>query len=222
MKSYPTSLVKITVRGIHDNCWSTDKRLTKGIKILDFRIIDDNHLRMLVSVHKDNISILLRLLRETYNLFIVNGVSAYGTNNYIVSFVKNIHEISIPKMIDMYHGYFLGSIYKNGLEEWRFVLPERETRIVLSEIKKIMSQMEVEEDKYEPVEPIDLNDKEIEILRVATEMGYYDNPKGVDLEEIARILHMSPSNVNYHLRNIERKILVSFMKGHGAISRVNE
>jgi len=88
-------LVRLKVRAVHDGCWSTDERIRSEMRILDFRIMSDNRLRMLID--KEDKDTLLNPLKKTYNLFIVNGMSKYGRDTLIISFIKSIQEISVPK-----------------------------------------------------------------------------------------------------------------------------
>jgi len=215
-------LVRLKVRAVHDGCWSTDERIRSEMRILDFRIMSDNRLRMLID--KEDKDTLLNPLKKTYNLFIVNGMSKYGRDKLIISFIKSIQEISVPKLIDQYHGFFLGSVYKNGIEEWNFVIPAREVKVVLSNMNLIMSRMEIKADDYDPVSVAALNSQELEILNTAYELGYFDFPRETDLKELSRRLNMSKSTVSYHLRNIERKILSNILKDYnrGLVSKVSE
>jgi len=151
-------------------------------------------------------------------------MSKYGRDKLIISFIKSIQEISVPKLIDQYHGFFLGSVYKNGIEEWNFVIPAREVKVVLSNMNLIMSRMEIKADDYDPVSVAALNSQELEILNTAYELGYFDFPRETDLKELSRRLNMSKSTVSYHLRNIERKILSNILKDYnrGLVSKVSE
>lgn len=55
-----------------------------------------------------------------------------------------------------------------------------------------------------------LTDRQREILELAVEEGYFDQPRRIDREEIADRLGLSGSTVSEHLRKAERKILTDY------------
>jgi len=56
----------------------------------------------------------------------------------------------------------------------------------------------------------DLTGRQREVLSVAVEMGYYEDPRAVTQDDIADELDVSSATVGEHLRRIEREILGSF------------
>lgn len=52
-----------------------------------------------------------------------------------------------------------------------------------------------------------LTDRQREVLQTAFEMGYYEVPREVSTEEIARELELDPSTVAEHLQRAERNVL---------------
>lgn len=58
-----------------------------------------------------------------------------------------------------------------------------------------------------------LTPRERETLRVAVEMGYYSNPRGVNYEEIAERLDRTAGTVGQHLRNAESKVMGRLLEG---------
>ncbi|WP_276258249.1 helix-turn-helix domain-containing protein [Haloglomus litoreum] len=57
-----------------------------------------------------------------------------------------------------------------------------------------------------------LSDRQREVLRLAYEQGYYDEPRGTTHEEIASNLDCSPANVGEILRRIENKLVNELFK----------
>ncbi|MFT4922698.1 MAG: RNA polymerase sigma factor (sigma-70 family) [Haloarculaceae archaeon] len=57
-----------------------------------------------------------------------------------------------------------------------------------------------------------LSERQREVLRLAYEQGYYDEPRGTTHEEIASHLDCSPANVGEILRRIENKLVTELFK----------
>jgi len=51
-----------------------------------------------------------------------------------------------------------------------------------------------------------LTDRQLEILTIAVEMGYYDTPKGTTHEEIATHTGVTTTTISEHLRKIEQRV----------------
>ena len=58
----------------------------------------------------------------------------------------------------------------------------------------------------------DLTARQRDVLRLAHMMGYYDVPKRVRVEDLARILGMNKGTVGEHLRRAERHLMDNAMK----------
>ncbi len=62
----------------------------------------------------------------------------------------------------------------------------------------------------------DLTDRQREVLRVAVEEGYYEEPRQVTYEDIAARLDCSAGTVGQHLRRIEARLMSTLITGEGA------
>ncbi|AOL17523.1 hypothetical protein BFU36_13280 [Sulfolobus sp. A20] len=210
MKFVVGSPVRVLVKGVHVGCWSTDERLKYPIKVLDFRMMD-NYLRMLLLIHKDDRKPLLERLKQTYRVFILTSATKYSRDKIILSFIKNVNKISIPRMIDQYHGFFLGATYNQGIEKWDFLIPSQHLDYIMEGLKNIMINIEVRTKEYKPVSEVELTEKEKEILETAVKLGYFEFPRKVNLEDLSKTLNVSPSTLLYHIRNIEKKIMLKLV-----------
>ncbi|APW98437.1 bacterio-opsin activator [Halobiforma lacisalsi AJ5] len=56
--------------------------------------------------------------------------------------------------------------------------------------------------------PLDsLTDRQLEVIRTAVDMGYYEVPREATVEEVAAELELDPSTVTEHLQRAERNVL---------------
>ena len=59
---------------------------------------------------------------------------------------------------------------------------------------------------------ITLSTQQTNVLHLAHENGYYDFPRRVNAEELARKLNLKPSTVNEHIRKAENKLVKYFLE----------
>jgi DNA-binding CsgD family transcriptional regulator len=86
----------------------------------------------------------------------------------------------------------------------------KELRAVIEEVRELACVTIEEVGSYEPLSNrlfCGLTDRQQQVLRTAIERGYYDVPRDVTYEDIARDLDCSASTVGQHLRRIEARIL---------------
>lgn len=63
-------------------------------------------------------------------------------------------------------------------------------------------------DESNPFDPLkSLTDRQREIVKVAYDEGYYDQPKGINGQELAELFGISHSTVHEHLRSAERRLM---------------
>ncbi|WP_226480396.1 helix-turn-helix domain-containing protein [Natrinema amylolyticum] len=93
---------------------------------------------------------------------------------------------------------------------------EEALRRVIEETRAIVD-VEIERlSDYDPSEArpfADLTDRQREVLRVAVEEGYYEEPRQVTYEEIAARLECSAGTVGQHLRRIEARLMSTLIAG---------
>lgn len=87
---------------------------------------------------------------------------------------------------------------------------EEELRRVIEETRPLVD-VEIERlGSYDPSDErpfTELTDRQREVLRVAVEQGYYEEPRQVTYEDIAAKLDCSAGTVGQHLRRIEARLM---------------
>lgn len=105
---------------------------------------------------------------------------------------------------------------KTGHETWEFASFKKETIInfakKIKECKIISIQKTKLRDIYFPRLSPDLSIKQRNALHLAMKEGYYEFPKKIDLNELARYSKISRATFREHLRKAERKILGEFYR----------
>lgn len=56
-----------------------------------------------------------------------------------------------------------------------------------------------------------LTDRQLEVLEMAIQVGYYDVPRGATHDEVAAALDCAPSTASEHLRRVESRIMTSLV-----------
>ena len=76
----------------------------------------------------------------------------------------------------------------------------------LNDLKKLGS-LKLLHIKKSTFDGFNLSEKQEKIIRLAIDLGYYEWPKKISAQEIAKRLKLSPATVLEHLRKAEFKII---------------
>jgi predicted DNA binding protein len=108
---------------------------------------------------------------------------------------------------------FIGpTVVKDGVENWHIVAPTRE------ELQEVVAGLEECADiayirNSEGTEPdIGLTERQMNTLRAAVEMGYFDTPRRASIKDVAKKLNISASTAVEHLRKAEKKVLENYAR----------
>ncbi len=106
---------------------------------------------------------------------------------------------------------------KNGKLRVTFLGNAKQVRGVLQSIEKarmhyrVVSLMDA---KFSPNSPVArLTEKQREVLTKAYELGYYDRPRRISSEQLARRLNLAKSTLVAHRRKAERRLVAEVLAG---------
>ncbi|WP_338602992.1 helix-turn-helix domain-containing protein [Sulfolobus tengchongensis] len=119
---------------------------------------------------------------------------------------------TITSLVKRYRGIILSERISNGLEKWTVAINAkslRKFREKLNEYGEIVNYSEKSPNEITP--PPLLTEKQVEALRFALSKGYFDYPKKIRGEDIAKLLGMKTPTFVYHLRNAEKSILEFYL-----------
>lgn len=179
---------------------------------------------------------------EGYNTLVKNFIDKIRLNGKTI--VKVVRVIPHRKYTDvvMYGDYaksvkseFIRSMFmitksefKDGLEYYTAIAPVaiKSVKDSLTELKsRLQEKAGIVSLTYRQVDtmPIniwqDLTSKEAMVLKVAYEMGYFNYPRSVNLEDLAKELKLSKATVDYYLRSALRKLISNYAR---ELSRTDE
>ena len=108
---------------------------------------------------------------------------------------------------------FIGpTIVKDGVENWHIMAPTRE------ELQDAVAGLEQCADiayirNSEGAGPdAGLTERQMNTLKAAVEMGYFDTPRRASIKDVAGKLNVSPSTAVEHLRKAEKKVLENYAR----------
>lgn len=114
------------------------------------------------------------------------------------------------------------TIYRHGWEHYTVIaFDEADVRALLGDLRddrdiELLSKTEVAETQLPhsmltPADRLfdDLTDRQLAALQLALEQGYYEQPRGTSLRELAEHTTVSRSTYEEHLRKAENKLLTS-------------
>jgi predicted DNA binding protein len=108
---------------------------------------------------------------------------------------------------------FIGpTIVRDGVENWHIMAPTRE------ELQEVVAGLEqCAEIAYirnaEGAETeVGLTERQMNTLKTAVELGYFDTPRRASIKDVARKLDISPSTAVEHLRKAEKKVLENYAR----------
>lgn len=114
------------------------------------------------------------------------------------------------------------TIHRQGWEHYSVIaFDEADVRTLLADLEadrdvEVLSKTAIEEQRlpHSMLAPVDqlfeaLTDRQLAALRLALERGYYEQPRGTSLRELAASTEVARSTFEEHLRKAENKLLTN-------------
>jgi predicted DNA binding protein len=123
---------------------------------------------------------------------------------------KFVHTYYNPKFIHIKPAI----IKNNGWEEAEIASPNKKELINLMGVGEKLYKLKLMKLKEEKIKDIgilsivpELTDKQKHALEIAIKNGYYEYPREIELEKLAKLMKISLSTYQAHLRKAEKKLL---------------
>ncbi len=135
-----------------------------------------------------------------------------------ICFVKRRRKAGLPRSSFIAGGGYLSTAYeiRDGNIRATFLGTSRQVRSFLQTIQKTGIRFKVialADAKFSPDSPLSgLTDTQIKVLKSAFNLGYYDLPKKITSDELAKKLNMRSSTFVLHRIKAERRILAKVLK----------
>lgn len=170
--------------------------------------------------HKIDLDGFVRRIKTYNNVFKVKvlNINNKHRNQTIDILTVEDYAKSIRKLINDNIGFFTSTISQRNLEEYEVIFPMGGKNL-FREIKQKL--YEVGDIKYfevtsinEPTYSFDpsLTDRERDSIQLAWHRGFFNYPKGVKLDEMAKILNIKKSTLDFHIREAIRKSIQSLIE----------
>ena len=183
---------------------------SKGINLELFRINEgySSYVKELINRIRNHGSTIVKVIN------VIPG-KAYTDTVMYGDYDKSIKSVFVNNMFIISY-----SSFKYGLEYYTAILPPIKASVskTLSELKsQLKEKANVISFKQERVSRLptkivpELTPMERNVINTAYELGFFNYPRGVNLDDIAKELESSKATVDYHLRNAIRKIITNYM-----------
>ncbi|MFP3262066.1 MAG: helix-turn-helix domain-containing protein [Nitrososphaeria archaeon] len=222
------NIYELKLKLYHDSCWSTityDYNLNVQVNSVMYYPFESK-LVATATINAENEKILNEFVNHfnksypskrkvKYTVkFKKNGVYLiYFESEYDLSISSIIYETKVP--------YWKEKII-NGNENWRvLVFGKNQLNVLLERVKQIAKIKNFEINMIDPFKLIPesvsieiLSEKEKEIILKAYELGYYDWPRGVDLDKLSKMFNISKVALLKNLRKGEKQIIKKIIDGN--------
>lgn len=170
--------------------------------------------------HNIDLDGFVRQIKKYNNVFkvkVLNINNKHRTHNIDILTVEDYAK-SIRKLINDNFGFFTSTISQRNLEEYEVIFPLgekdlfRELRQKLNEVGDIKNfeVTSINEPTYSfgPT----LTERERDSIQLAWHRGFFDYPKGVKLDEMAKVLNIKKSTLDFHIRKAIKKSIQSLIE----------
>jgi predicted DNA binding protein len=215
--------LKITLRFSDGAFHSVDRAISQvesleRRELLDIDLFKDDSCVLFYRLSGHNLDQLQRILDEHPD--IISGEAlTHENHHYLFMHIKEGEPISTLMNIVDKHALLLRRpllFTRKGSLQVEVIGTESDLRDALDEA---LREVDVEIDKFTEYIPDRtegilsiLTERQLEVLRSAVQLGYFENPRQASYEEIAEEVNCSTTTANVLLREAERKVFTSLFQ----------
>lgn len=187
-------------------------------ELLDIDLFKDDSCVLFYHLSGHNLDQLQRILNEHSDI-ISGEVLTYEDHHYLFIHIKEGEPITTLMNVVDKHALLLQRpllFTQDGSLQVEVIGTESDLRDALNEA---LREVEVKIDKFTEYIPDNrggilsiLTERQLQVLRSAVQLGYFENPRQVSYEEIAEEINCSTTTANVLLREAERKVLTSLFE----------
>ncbi|MEM4566671.1 MAG: helix-turn-helix domain-containing protein [Archaeoglobaceae archaeon] len=181
-----------------------EKLAKKAVIEVEGFLETENLIKGLIKVKADEVDSLLKDLPE----FCVSLKISKDS----VRLLLREHPCLIAQPILSSGGIIVGLSHDGNSITWSIICDEKDCARLIKKLEELGVDFELVY-KGRPEDKESMTFREEEILRTALEKGFFDYPKRIKLEELAKIFNISPSTLSEILRRAQKKVLERYFKG---------
>ncbi|MEM3832510.1 MAG: helix-turn-helix domain-containing protein [Thermoprotei archaeon] len=170
-------------------------------------------LLMIEIIHDDNYKKLISSLKNALGKRNVIVVNENDSRSFLITTLKHraIHDAVSKSKTFCITCPFITPSRPDGYVSWTVLVPSSESA---KNFIKILEQrnVEVKSVSSNKIAVNPLTAREFEILRTAYNLGYYDYPRLISFNELAKKLGIVPSTLSEELRKAEKKVITIYMR----------
>ncbi|BCU69784.1 helix-turn-helix domain-containing protein [Stygiolobus caldivivus] len=194
-------LYRINFSTLHDGCWTSNVK----DKVVTLNISKHNNNKIKVSIISPRL--LIKDLEKSENVY---DILKYRTikGGYIIDFLEEIDSTVSGYLLSDNNVLYHKNIVRQKLEKWEIISLSK------SVINKLTEKFNINSISINEIKPSDilyygLSEKELLVLKNAISMGYFNYPRAVKANDVAKKLGISKQDFLYHLRNSINKLVSS-------------
>lgn len=185
------------------------------VKIMDIRESDPSSgVRDFVEISSSSVSSdkLLNILKSSNDIQNIDLVQL--DSHRIMGAITTKHCPVCSTLADLNCSLLSAVTTDTGKMEWKLLVSGKDT------LKKVTDRLSSQGVVFEILEVMRLHSKaeltmrQEQIAKMALEMGYFEFPKKIRLEELSKRLRISPGTLSEILRRAEKHILTLYFKQH--------
>ncbi|QIW22737.1 XRE family transcriptional regulator [Sulfolobus sp. S-194] len=194
-------LYKISFSILHEGCWTSNVK----DKVVTLNISKYNNNKIKVSIISPRL--LVKDLEKSENVYdILKYRKIKG--GYIIDFLEEINSTISGYLLSNDNVLYHKNIVRQKLEKWEIISLGKSVTNKLTE-KFNINSISINEIKPSDILYYGLTEKELLVLKNAISMGYFNYPRAVKANEVAKKLGISKQDFLYHLRNTISKLVSS-------------
>lgn len=189
---------------------------SRYVNVEIFNIRGDSHSEK----HKSDLYGFVRKIKKFNNVFnvkVLNNTNKHSNQTMDVLTIEDYAK-SIRKLVNDETGFFTSTVSKGNLEQYNVIFPLGK-KYLLSEIRQKLNEVgnvknfdviDIKEPTYSFGPK--LTKRERDSIQLAWHGGYFNYPKGIKLDEMAKVINIKKSTLDFHIRGAVKKSIQSLIE----------
>ena len=217
MSSFDLSLVTLEMK--HENCWS--RILSDYPIIIKTLFTKSNKGKYILAMDEikahnyQSFKDFLKAFKKEKSIYEVVQLWELDKRRGIYRILfKERYDNMVMGIVEKYVTFYLKHLMEGGLERLLVAIPSDEVTSLKSELESLgkIYYFKVRNMDINTLIPtsFDLSEQERNSLVEAIKLGYYEYPRRINLEELAKIMKLSKPTLEQYIRKAEKKIMTKY------------